>query len=103
MFADDVALLTSSPGGMVALHVAFKQFCARHHLTISKKKTKLMVAAAQPQQVPADLEGEGYECVGEFRYLGVQVDRRGHPATVAAALHQAARGSLAALCTHVGM
>ena len=52
--------------------------------------------------MPAELEGEGYECVGEFKYLGVQVDSRGHPATVAAALLKAARGSLGALCTHVG-
>jgi hypothetical protein len=63
----------------------------------------MMVPAAAQQGPHADVDGELYECVGEFRYLGVQVDRQGRPATVAASLLTAARGSLAALCTHVGV
>lgn len=102
LFADDVALLARSARALEALYTAFKAFCQDNHLNINHAKTKALVARADPDAVSITLAGDTFERVTSFRYLGVEVDARGNPATISQHLLSRARGSLAALCDYVG-
>ena len=48
------------------------------------------------------LEGDEFEVVQRFRYLGVWLDERGSAGGIADSLVGVAKGSLAHLCSFVG-
>ena len=77
LFADDVALLARSEAGLGRLYRAFKGFCSQNHLTISSAKTKAMVQMPGPPPATITLDGDTYEVLPTFTYLGVTVTPTG--------------------------
>ena len=79
--------------------MAFSDFCSAHRLTINGGKTHVMVVGdSDEQQETVGVGGSSYERVQQFRYLGVEVDTRAAPSTVATALALRARRAFGALC-----
>jgi hypothetical protein len=103
LFADDVVLMATTPGGLETLFRAFAGFCRTNRLTISQEKTKVMIFGGADDPPPTlTLDGMTLEVVPEFRYLGVMLDREASPERVASGRLTAARSALAGLCEFVG-
>ena len=46
LYADDVAIIAPTEHGLRSLFTAFESFCSTEHLTISEKKTKVLISSA---------------------------------------------------------
>lgn len=71
-YADDFALLSTSPGGLQQLIHAAEQFCALIAMAINTEKTKVMVFSDTylgPLQWSSC--GQQLQWVSEFKYLGI--------------------------------
>jgi len=69
---------------------------------ISQPKTKAMVVGQSEPPATLALGGCEFECVREFRYLGMTIDERASLATMVQAMANRARQALGALCEFVG-
>jgi hypothetical protein len=101
LFADDVALVAQTQEGLERLFLAFREFCSTHRLGINGSKTHVMIVGSsseQQQQQCVEVGGSSYSRVQQFRYLGVEVDERAQPRTVATALALRARRAFGGLC-----
>jgi len=104
LFADDVALVAQTQEGLERLFLAFREFCTTHRLTINGDKTHVMVVGSRPEQQQQQQQqwvmvgGSRFSRVQQFRYLGVEVDERADPRTVATAVALRARRAFGALC-----
>lgn len=102
LFADDVALIARSLNGLATIYRAFKDFCNNNHLTINPTKTKAMVARDDTVGTTITLEGDTFDRVPTFTYLGAVIDQDGTPASIGLHVVQRARGSFSALCEFLG-
>ena len=75
-FADDLALMSHSHRQMQDKTTDLARISAQVGLKINKKKTKILRLNTTCER-PIMLEGEGFEEVESFRYLGSIVDTRG--------------------------
>ncbi|CAH1258963.1 Hypp2117 [Branchiostoma lanceolatum] len=69
-FADDIALIATSPEGLHELLDSTDSTSSEYQLEISTKKTKVMAVAKEPTQVTATCRGEQLQQVPRFKYLG---------------------------------
>ena len=95
-YADDQALLATTPEGLQRQLGYLSSYAARWGLTVNTGKTKVVVyAAAAPEGLPEfSYEGAVVERVPTFRYLGIQIHTTHAFCTAAAA--RAAAGEQAA-------
>lgn len=95
-YADDQALIATSPEGLQRQLEYLASYSAQWGLTVNTVKTKVVVyAAAAPEGVPEfSYQGTVVEQVPAFRYLGVQIHTTHAFCTAAAA--RAAAGKQAA-------
>lgn len=102
LFADDVALIARSLDGLASIYKAFRHFCNNNHLTINPTKTKAMVARDDNIGDTITLEGDTFDRVPTFTYLGAVIDEDGTPGSIVLHIVQRARSSFGALCEFVG-
>ena len=71
-YADDVALMASSPQGLQRLIDLVSEFCAPMGMIVSVPKTKVLVFnVAFPGPLQWTCGGQQLEIVAEFKYLGI--------------------------------
>ncbi|CAH1239173.1 Hypp5747 [Branchiostoma lanceolatum] len=74
-FADDIALIATSPEGLQKLLDSTDSTSSEYQLEISTKKTKVMAVAKEPTQVTAICRGEQLQQVPRFKYLGSTMEQ----------------------------
>lgn len=74
-FADDIALIATSPEGLQELLDSTDSTSSEYQLEISTKKTKVMAVAKEPTQVTATCRGEQLQQVPRFKYLGSTLEQ----------------------------
>lgn len=80
LYADDVAILAPSSEGLRRLFGAFSTFCSAEHLTISEKKTKVLISSPSWSSACFVAGAYSFEVVPAFRYLGITIDTTASPA-----------------------
>ena len=73
LFANDIALLSLSPGGLQAQLDSLKECCDRIKLTVNKDKTKIRVfgkGGITGRREHCFFEGQELEIVNSYCYLG---------------------------------
>lgn len=75
LYADDQALLSSTPAGLTLQLQYLARYCADWGLTVNTKKTKVCIYAAAAPRCAPDFEFEGgtVDRVASFKYLGVEL------------------------------
>ena len=71
LYADDIAMVSTTLVGMRRLLANFSKFCAREHLTINYTKTKVVVFGKKRKFHTQKLDGKPIEQLCNFRYLGL--------------------------------
>ena len=116
MYADDMALLATSPSGLQQQLLLLEQYCAERGLTVNVTKTKVMLLAGEGEERAAmarvraarlTYAGAELEAVAQFKYLGV-VFHCTQPLGQSAAAGRAAVARFAAAmfegrCTELGL
>ena len=99
LFADDVALVSRTQEDLQCLMDRFSKACKKFALTISIKKTELMVRGAEKIPPSTYVDGSNLSVVDSFKYMGstissnlsldVEINARiGKAATVMAKLNK---------------
>lgn len=70
LYADDAALLATSPIGLRRMLRALHEYVTQHELQLNYAKTKIMVFAARPKPNLWSINGIPLEQVSCFKYLG---------------------------------
>jgi hypothetical protein len=105
LYADDMALLSTSAEGLQAQLALLEQYCERWGLTVNTVKTKLMLlsgahtqklALETAQRAGLTFGGAGLEAVSSFKYLGIMFSA----ATCLAGSAAPARARAARLALH---
>ena len=71
LFADDLALLSSSECGLQYALNSFDAACAEAGMKISVKKTEVLKLSRNPGQCQIVLNGTTLKQVEKFKYLGI--------------------------------
>ena len=77
LYADDLALVATSPEGLQAQLDLLQAYAAKWRLTVNIDKTKAVVfrtsASSQVYPLPLVYDGASIEVVDSFRYLGIEL------------------------------
>lgn len=74
LFADDIALLSYSPQGLQRLLHCLSDFCDANHLTVSLRKTKVVIfhkSLSRAGQLQYTVQGKVVMVQDEYKYLGL--------------------------------
>ncbi len=78
MYADDLVLISKTPGGLQKLILGTETFCNKWQLTINTNKTKIMVVHKRnTSSLSWNIYGKGIEIVRSFCYLGIELNTAG--------------------------
>ena len=73
-YADDFALLATTPAGLQKLMDAAQEFCVQTGMVICPDKTKVVVFAGAPEAIEWRCGSAELVCVQQAKYLGVILD-----------------------------
>ena len=76
-YADDIALLATTPRGLEALIQSVKYHSEQRGLHLNVKKTKIMDIDKCKEEAVITINGEEIERVNNFVYLGARIDANG--------------------------
>ena len=76
-YADDIALLATTPRGLEALIHSVKYHSEQRGLHLNVKKTKIMDRDKCKEEVVIRINGEEIERVNNFVYLGARINANG--------------------------
>ena len=76
-YADDIALLATTPRGLEALLQPVKYHSELRRLHLNVKKTKIMDIDKCKEEAVITINGEEIERVNNFEYLGARIDANG--------------------------
>ena len=77
LYADDLVLCGESEESLSRLVEGFGRVCKRRGLKINVDKSKMMVVSGVNTQCQITLDGEQFEQVSEFKYLGYMMNDKG--------------------------
>jgi hypothetical protein len=97
LFADDLALTSKLEVGLQRQLDALQQFCAERGLTVTVKKTKVMVFNSVDPCQEFMFKGDIIKCVHTFKYLGILLETTPNLDSAVEHLVVASRRSLFAL------
>ena len=76
-YADDTALLSTTPTGLESLIKSVKEHSEQKGLNLNIKKTKIMDTDKCKEEAIIKINGEEIERVGSFEYLGAKIEANG--------------------------
>ena len=76
-YADDTALLSTTPKGLENLIKSVKEHSEKRGLYLNVKKTKIMDTDKCKKEAVVQIEGEEIERVNNFEYLGARIEANG--------------------------
>ena len=76
-YADDIALLATTPRGLEALIQSLKCYSEQRGLHLNVKKNKIMDVDKCKEEAVLTINGEEIERVNNFVYLGARIDANG--------------------------
>jgi len=79
-FADDICLISTTPGGLQRQFDCLKTYCDDWRLTVNTNKTKTMVLKGGTKRSKIEkwfYDGNKLEIVNEFKYLGITINYDG--------------------------
>ena len=77
MYADDLVLLSESELGMKKCLATLERFCCRWRLTVSTRKTKILIINQQRQHpYTFKILNTTLEVVKSYKYLGIIIDKK---------------------------
>ena len=109
LYADDLALASTSPSGLQAQLDVLDTYAAQWGLTVNIAKTKAVVfrnKASQVYPLPLVVDGETIEVVDSFRYLGIDLHCAKPMAAASASRKESAERAqlgLRSRCTQLGI
>ena len=78
MYADDIILLNKTEAGMNIFLKQLEDYCNKWRLTISVKKTKIIIINCKRQPVRFKLYNTTLEIVDKYCYLGIMITKTGN-------------------------
>ena len=76
-YADDTALLATTPKGLENLILSVKEHSEQKGLNLNVKKTKIMDIDKCKEEAIINVDGEAIERVNNFEYLGARIEANG--------------------------